>query len=558
MTERTRANLYGWPPRQELRWAALIAAAIMLLTCLPYLYGLLIRPAGDYYSGLLTNPDEHNVYLAYMRQAWDGAFLLIDPFTSELQSGRVINLFFLPLGILSRLAHLPLPVVYHLARLAAGWLLLMAIYWLGAQVLSSVTARRFALILAAFASGLGWLYPSSPGQPHPIDYGPGLVMPEAVTFLSLLLNPLFCFSMFLMVAIFGLAAYAFSSGSVRAALLAGLAALVLGNIHTYDVIPAAAVLLAYLASAAASRALTGRAALLAGLIAALAMPSLAYQVWLMRSGEVTVAVKAVATPVPSPALRFLLLGFGVPLALAVVGLIRGLRMEASPIARLVAAWLVLGFLLVYAPVPFQRKLAEGLHIPVCLLAVCGLEQLWRRTGRTGALWTGVLVLALVVPSNVLFLARAVGDLRTNNRSYIGNLMPPLYLRSDQYAALHALSEKASRSDVLLCNSFLGSYAPSLAGTRVYLGHWAETLRFREKLGDLSRFLKADTTEESREAFCRREGITYVLRDRSIYDRVYHMSPEGTAGPGYQPAQSEWLSSVFDTTRVSLYRVEPPR
>jgi hypothetical protein len=37
------------------------------------------------------------------------------------------------------------------------------------------------------------------------------VMPEAITFLSLLLNPLFCFSVFLMIAAIGLGAHAFSS-----------------------------------------------------------------------------------------------------------------------------------------------------------------------------------------------------------------------------------------------------------------------------------------------------------------------------------------------------------
>jgi hypothetical protein len=223
---------------------------------------------------------------------------------------------------------------------------------------------------------------------------------------------------------------------------------------------------------------------------------------------------------------------------------------------LIALWLVLGLALVYVPVPFQRKLAEGIHIPVCLLAALAVEQLWGGAAVRHRAWTGALLVLLTLPSNALFLARAVRDLRTNNTAYIGNLMPPLYLRGDQYAALDALSEDASRSDLLLCNSFLGSYAPSLAGTRVHLGHWAETLHFREKLGDLSWFLRAETPDAGREAFCRRKGITHVLRDRSIYDEVYYMSVEGETGPGFQPEQSVWLSAVFGRERVSIYRVEP--
>jgi hypothetical protein len=544
-----------WPARAELRWAAVIAAALMVLTCLPYLYGLLIRPDGWYYSGLLTNPDEHNVYLAYMKQAADGRLFLIDPFTSEPQSGRVLNVFLLALGTFARGAHLPLPVVYHLARVVSGWLLLMAVYCLAAQVLATVSGRRMAVVLAGLASGLGWLYPAAGGRPHPIDYGPGLIMPEAITFLSLLLNPLFCFSVFLMIATIGLAAHAFALGSVRSAVLAGLAALVLGNIHTYDLIPVAAVLAAYLIMLAATRRLTVRGIGLALLIAALAAPSLIYQLWLIRGGEVTLVVKSQETPVRSPAPLLLALGLGLPLALAVVGAVRSALRGASDGARLVALWLVLGFAAVYLSVPFQRKLAEGLHVPICLLAVLALEPAWRKARDRRGLWIGVLLVLATIPSNILFVNRALQDVRTNNAAYIGNAMPPLYLRADQRGALGWLEGEATQSDLLLCNSFLGSYAPSLAGCRVYVGHWAETLHFQNKLGKLAWFLKAGTPDAGREAFCREEGITYVLRDDTIYDQVYYLSPDGQVGDGFSPESADWLELVYRRDDVSLYRVK---
>ncbi len=555
MTAPDQRTSFRLPERAELRWPAVVAAVIILLTCLPYLWGLMKLPPGYYYSGLLANPDEHNVYLAYMRQASDGAFFLIDPFTSEAQSGRVINVFFLGLGTFARVAHLPLPVVYHLARAVSGWLLLMAIYCLAAQVLASVSGRRIALLLAGLASGLGWLYPASGGQPHPIDYGPGIVMPEAITFLSLLLNPLFCFSVFLMIVVIGLAAHAFVSGSLRSAIVAGLAALVLGNIHTYDMIPVGGVLAAFLVVLLATRRLTGRVVTLALLVAALAAPSLIYQLWLMRAGEVTLLVKSEETPVPAPAPLFLALGLGLPLALAVVGAVRSVLRGAGDVARIAALWVVLGFALVYLPVPFQRKLAEGIHVPVCILAAFALELLWVKSRGRRALWVGAAAILLAVPSSVLFVHRAVVDLASNNTAYIGNFMPPLYLRGDQRSALEWLDGKATRSDLLLCNSFLGSHAPSLAGCRVYIGHWAETLHFEEKLAEVKWFLNANTSDESRQAFCRRNGITYLLRDDSIYDQVYCLSPEGEPGEVFDPEAADWLARVHQRGYISLYRVE---
>ena len=540
------SSCFHRPPLSELRWAARIAAIIMLLTCLPYLFGLAITPAGDYYSGFLTNPDEHNVYLSLMRQAQNGAFFFSDMFTAEPQQGRVINLLWLALGLSARATHLPLPIVYHLARVIAGWLLLMAIYCLVAQVLVSVGARRVALVLTATASGFGWLWPSGPGQPNPIDFGPGLVMPEAITFLTLLLNPLFAFSVFLLLVLYLAAVHAFASGSVRAALLAGAAALALSNIHSYDVIPATVVLGVFLIYLLATRRAGGRAVLLALLIAALAAPALLYQLWLQRTGEISLLVKAVNQP-PSPELRYVALGFGIPLALAAVGVLRAVR--GNDWARLLALWLVLGGALVYAPIPFQRKLIEGLHVPVCLLAIFALAPLWERRPRQAALMATLLIV-LALPSNVFFARRAMRDLTENNRRYLVNLMPPLYLTADQRAALRALDEPGGRREVLLGNSLLSNYAPSLSAGRVYFGHWSETPGFAHKIGEYSWFLRASTSDVPRESFARARGITYVLRDQGLDARYLPAGEEA-----FDASRSPWLERVFAQGTVVAYRVK---
>jgi hypothetical protein len=134
-------------------------------------------------------------------------------------------------------------------------------------------------------------------------------------------------------------------------------------------------------------------------------------------------------------------------------------------------------------------------------------------------------------------------------------MPPLYLRADQYAALKWLDEHADYDDVLLCNSFLGSYAPSLAGTRVYIGHWAETLRFAEKVRYYSAFLRADTDDGLREAFVELEGISYILRDQSAYDDVFNLTSDGESRPTFDIEQTRWLTPVHDADSVSVYRVD---
>jgi hypothetical protein len=469
-------SAFSLPPRLELRWAARAAAIIMLLTCLPYLFGLAITPQGYSYSGFLTNPDEHNVYLSLMRQAHDGAFFFSDMFTAEPQQGRVINVLWLALGLFARAAPLPLPLVYHLARVIAGWLLLLAVYCFAAQVMASAGARRAA-------------------------------------------------------------------------------ALVLGNIHSYDVIPAAAVLAAFLIYLLISRRAGGRAILLALLIAALAAPSLLYQLWLLGTGEVSLLVKAVSQP-PSPEPLYVALGFGLPLAFAAVGILRALR--GNDWARLLALWLVLGAALIYAPLPFQRKLIEGLHVPICLLAALSFDDLWSRRPRRAVVLT-VLLVALSLPSSLLFVRRGMRDLLENNRRYLVNLMPPLYLDGDQRAAFAFLSQHARPTDVLLANSLLSNYAPSIAGLKVYCGHWSETPDFRHALSRYAEFLRAQTPDADRQSFARGQGITYVMRDQ-VLDQLYLpwievFDGEPRRGEAFSPARSPWLESVFSQGTVTVYRVK---
>src|SRR5881409_3551854 len=120
-----------------------------------------------------------------MRQAEQGQFFLLNLFTSDPQSGLTINLFFWILGLLGRVTHLPLALIYHLARFGFGALLLVLVYHLTAFLTEDRLTRRAAFGFTALSSGLGWVtYPSLQvrnTQRFSID----VWQPEAITFLSL-------------------------------------------------------------------------------------------------------------------------------------------------------------------------------------------------------------------------------------------------------------------------------------------------------------------------------------------------------------------------------------
>src|SRR5206468_3459306 len=109
------------------------------------------------------------------------------------------NLFFLALGWLSALLHVPPTVMYQAARVVLGVALLRAVWWLLEMWLADPRARRAAFLCVCFSAGLGWM----PGLwEQGILRGPADTwQPEAVTFLSLYLFPLFVVSLLLMVGV---------------------------------------------------------------------------------------------------------------------------------------------------------------------------------------------------------------------------------------------------------------------------------------------------------------------------------------------------------------------
>ena len=66
--------------RQEWRWVAVRAAAVVLMATLPYLVAWSTTPDDLFYVGLLTNPEDGHSYLAKMRQGIRGQWLFYLPY----------------------------------------------------------------------------------------------------------------------------------------------------------------------------------------------------------------------------------------------------------------------------------------------------------------------------------------------------------------------------------------------------------------------------------------------------------------------------------------------
>ncbi len=542
--------------RAAWTWALVIAGILSA----PYLFAWGITPPERAYLGHLWNPDEPNVYYSWINQAAHGRVFLEDLFTTEPQHGRFTNVFLLALGWAAAITRLPVPWVYALARFACAAFLYYSLYAFVARRGGSPVVRRAAVALAATASGLGWVLalPGAgafvPGGVSAVDVGlasaggaisEGLMMPEANTVASALLLPLFSFSMALLLWLVGIGTEAIERGDLARGARAGLLGLVLGSVHTYDVIPMH-LLLGLMALGFALRRRTLRPLWVYGVYVALSLPTLLYQLWVFRVDRVFHDKAVTVTASPSP-LSYAV-SFGLPLLFALCGLaVVRRRREArwTP----VAVWLLVGLAVAFLPgLSFQRKMIEGAHLPMVILAAVALVRGPAARGarlslaayrRRACAWAVAGVLACAPSSATFLCGRCLASVLENNRSRVSYFMPPYMLARDDLAALLWLRENAGSDDAVLCLPFLGSYVPGLTGRKAYCGHWAETLRFAEE--------KLPATLGALRGDARRGARALAACDYLVVGEYENPHGARPGGPDLTP--------VFSSGATTVYRIE---
>lgn len=515
----------------EQRWVFGWALAAVFLASLPYLWGWYITPPGYVFLGLTHNIDDGAVYLSWICQIANGRLTYINMFTAEPVRACQFNVLFLVMGLAARLMHIPIILVYHLFRVLLGFLFVLVAWAFSKQFFDSLRDRKLFIPLLCFSSGIGWLFLDYTAPMGPVDNW----QPEAITFLSMYLNPLFLCGLILMLLAFYFLNHARRTGRPRHYLYAGLFLLLLGNIHTYDVVTVAAVWTAYLLSAiVVDRRVPMRDILLSLLAGLVALPSVGYQLYLYKIDEVFRA--RANSPAPSPQVWAYFAGYGLVLAFALFGgwsLIR----RADRRMMLPLVWSVLGFALPYLPIAQQRKLIMGLHIPLCILCVYGLTRGLERVHEMVRWAIAGTIVLFSLNSNFAFLARDIGLL--NQGQTVTHYLP--YATRDEMVAMQWLKHHGSQRDIVFAPPTFSLFTPALAGLKVYYGHWSETPNYASKLREWMAFINESTDVRIR--------LNILKRTKA---RFYVSGPPATVELGGQLA--EVMRPVWRYKDVIIYEL----
>lgn len=530
----------------------------LLLTFAPFVWAYYVQPSNGRFMGLLWNALDGNVYLSKMEAGRRGEWLFHLTFTSEEHPGILVYMHYYLLGKLAGLVSLPNIMVYHLARLAGGALLLWASWRFICRYFSEGRMRRTAFLLVCFGSGLGWLIgPLGFKEPNTST---DLWVAESLTFFSILSQPHYSFATALL--LFGLMWLqdGWEATNQKAAWQAYAKAagcgFLLGWVHPFLVITLGVTSGLYLLRLTiATRHIPWRDWL--GLIAVgvVSIPMPIY-IYLVTSSNAIYRGWMGQNQTYSPLPIFFMLGYGLLFGLAVVGgWWAERRSPASNRSRwqFITTWVVGTALLLYVPLNFQRRFVEGLHLPIVLLTTAGFYYLvrgWRPAIQARRANQFVILTSL---STFLVLGTFFGNIyaRGGNGDF-----HPLYLYGEEVSAMNWLKANSSLTDTVIAGPITGSYIPAFAGNRTFYGHDLETINRAQKIELLRQFFQFKMTHDEMIAFAREYGIRYVYfgpEEARLFAEGAEDDQEERTLPG-DLQELGWLP-VYGNARVQIYRLQ---
>jgi len=552
----SRSPIPSW---SEWRFVLVFGFIALVTSSIPYILGAMQATDERVFGGFVYAVEDGYSYLANMRQGAEGAWLFHIAYTPEPHPGALFYLFHLLLGKVAAL--LPgddlttrMVCVYQAARIILGLALLLTVYRFLAALTERVAVRRLAWLLVTFGGGLGWLLLAL-GQPNWLGSAPlDLILPEGFTFLVLYGFPhialgrtFLLWGLLFLLRAWGeqtwpqgpsrhhlsrLTPHTLRTDNLRWPVLAGLLWLLMGLIVPFYVAVAWAVVgAAWILLGLRQRRVMWPEGLTAGAAALISAPAMAYSAYIF-STEPVYGVWAAQNLILSPHPLHYLAAYGVPLALAGFAASEVWRSEGA--AWVTLAWVGVVPLLVYLPFNLQRRLVEGVQVPLSLLAAMGILGLRLRGFKARAVTGAVLVM----------LSLTNGLLVAGNCLALRGLPPPIYRDAGEVTALDWLSGRVRPDDVVMASYETGNYLPVRVGARVFVGHGPETVHADEKRLLAARFFAASTEDAWRRRLLAEYGVDYVF-----------WGPLERRLGAFDPATASYLHRVHEEGEYTIFEVE---
>jgi hypothetical protein len=515
-------------------------AVIVLLTTLPYGINWWSTPAGAHYTWILPPyPEDSFGYMAWARQATHGAWLFKIKYTALSHPSFLFHPLFLICGWLSALFSSEIGPVFVVVKAIGTILFFIVFYRYLDQLGLSLTQSFAASIILGISSGLGvtlaFFGIFIHGEMPPAD----LWMPELSTIWSLLWNPLFPFSLTLIVLSFFWLDRGTQQGARADLTKSGLATGGLALLHPYSV-----PLLFSLAVIITLVRRKGKAFDYLARYFATSLPFAIYTAAISWFNPI-LAKHGTIGAMKSPSVTSLAIGFGLPLALFLAGLV---LMRGQILRRYwhIFLWFFLSVMLAYFPFWFQRKLVFGAQIPLCIISGIVVGSLLTKNWHS-LIGKPVLILAVSV-SLPLVTSTTAHVFLDGYRKVKANREEAYFVSDDVMRGLRALREESKPDEIVFATLATSRLIPAFAGNTVVWGHWAMSVDLAERKSALADSITVESylPGEERARLFWGNGIQFIFADGELKQFI-------DQNPFLWGVILKNTRKIFETPSVVIYR-----
>ncbi|MFA5127056.1 MAG: hypothetical protein WC465_03610 [Patescibacteria group bacterium] len=512
-----------------------IIIIFLLLNNLNYLAGFLfsVKSTDLIYGGApTTNIGDYNVYLSYIQQGWQGHLfmkILYNPASRYLLFSPI---WFL-IGQFNRLTDLNIIFSYHLFRALLSLVFIGVLYWWLKKIFNQKWLRLSALAFILFSNGFGLFFLNIL---HHYQLSPSNQwIPESITFLNLNQGPLFIISQALLLLVFSLFIKAWQERRPRLLFWACLANLFLGLNHPYDLVTIMCILLIF----TTWEYLEKRQIKIIFYYAALGISTLlagAYLLYLLK--DPSMQQYQAQNILLSKNIWEYIFGFGALTVLSLLGIFYVLKQKLyiNPHIKLLAIWALCGWVLVYLPLDFNRRLSNGWHIALAAISFLAIIQISKKIN---FYWR--LIFLGFIMSVCLFdtLGHIINDVIITRDI----ARRPLFFFSQARMKNYQFIKKINTEhDVFLSRNNDAGLLPAFTGCTVYMGNSILTPNASQKNAQIANLW---ASRQDIGDWLKDNKITYIFASRDYIPEFEQIK---------WLADQPYIEPVIDNDSFLLYKV----
>lgn len=474
-------------------------------------------PAGTVFPFVHGYAEDYYTYLHLMRQGWEGAWTATSRMTTEVYPAQFVNFGFLLFGHLSRIFHTSLPVMYTIARVAGGIVLLLSTYFILCETFPNSMGKRvfgmYLVIFSMYSWGNSFENPQVPLLTH--------TWVELDPMVRLSYIPHHLWSKVFMVLSFLFLHRSITRPTVRDFLILGITVVFMAMMSPVAIATFVPTVGLWLGFIIITKCIQNRRFVMPNLTPWIVsfVPTLFFTVYyrgLETGVHPWVTYKAWEETVRYPInLRTYIESFGPMIFVFLLTI--PLLLRRGGIWFLHISWAISGWVMIFIMnrfIPLSNiRFVEGYQfIPVAMVSVEGIRWISQKITRGNkTAWLA----AMSIVSIVVFVYALVGFRASmrEHEAYLQNDVknPGVYVPTVNFTAMQFLGDTTPSDTVVMAPYAWSILLPAFTGVRVVGGHRLFTVAYEKKLADIALFYTLKDREKLL-ALIRQYGVGYIVSD----------------------------------------------